>query len=63
MKTLTTGEISHAIGINVSTALLESIGIQPVLKTKVGVYWNEKDIVPICENLIKLLQSRIEAFV
>ncbi len=67
---MATGAVCERLGFNVTAALIQSLGIQPVARpadvgprAHTGVYWAEADFVRICRALIDHIESVAESAV
>jgi hypothetical protein len=45
-KIISTGDVSLALGVGVTKQfLIETLGIKPVMETKVAAYWDDIDFI------------------
>lgn len=60
---LTTGELCERLGFTVTAGFVQSLGIHPAPAPtkKVGTWWHAADFGPICQALVRHIESALEA--
>jgi len=55
---ISTTELGKRLGFHISSDFIESLGIVPQVKTKVGIYWYESDFGNICIQIQRHLEQK-----
>lgn len=57
---MSTTDICHALGFNVSSSVLKSLGTKPIATTGNAIYWRAADFPAICHAMARRLEKLAE---
>jgi hypothetical protein len=56
---VSTGELNRILGVQLTSDFIERLGIVPILRTHVGVYWKTDDIDSVLLGLAKYFINKL----